>query len=87
MFAALTVGGKELSAEMVPVVKSYMDVFPEEWPRLPPRREVEFGIDLIPGMAPISKAPYRMAPAELVELKAQLEELLNKGFVRSSISP
>ena len=54
---------------------------------LPPDREVEFTIDLIPGTEPISIPPYRMAPAELRELKAQLEELLSKGFIRPSISP
>ena len=54
---------------------------------MPPVREVKFGIDLIPGTAPISIAPYRMAPAELKELKSQLQELTDKGFVRPSFSP
>uniref|UniRef100_A0A2N9I7U4 RNA-directed DNA polymerase n=1 Tax=Fagus sylvatica TaxID=28930 RepID=A0A2N9I7U4_FAGSY len=73
--------------EDIPVVREFPDVFPEDLPGLPPDREVEFSIDLVPGTAPISKAPYRMAPAELKELKGQLEELLDKGFIRPSASP
>ena len=73
--------------EDVYIAQDYPEVFPEELPGLPPVREVEFGIDLTPGSHPISKAPYRMAPAELEELKKQLEELIEKGFVRPSISP
>ena len=61
--------------------------FPDDIAGLPPDRKVEFTIDLIPGTEPISNPPYRMAPAELRELKAQLEELLSKGFIRLSISP
>ena len=61
--------------------------FPDDIAGLPPNREVEFTIDLIPGTEPISIPPYRMAPVELRKLKAQLEELLSKGFIRSSISP
>ncbi|KAG8496948.1 hypothetical protein CXB51_008178 [Gossypium anomalum] len=57
-----------------------------ELPGLPPNREVEFGIDLLPGTAPVSIAPYRMAPKELVELKAQIQELLDRGFIRPSVS-
>ena len=87
MLAALSVEGKELTIEMVSIVRDYPDVFPEDLLGLPPKREVEFGIDLIPGTAPISKTPYRMAPVELKELKVQLEDLLKKGFVRPSISP
>uniref|UniRef100_A0A2N9F2L4 RNA-directed DNA polymerase n=1 Tax=Fagus sylvatica TaxID=28930 RepID=A0A2N9F2L4_FAGSY len=78
---------KELEIEDIPVVREFPDVFPEDLPGLPPDREVEFSIDLVPGTAPISKAPYRMAPAELKELKGQLEELLDKGFIRPSASP
>nr|CAD1832720.1 unnamed protein product [Ananas comosus var. bracteatus] len=69
------------------VVCEYPDVFPAELPGLPPDREVEFVIDLIPGAEPVSKAPYRMAPVELKELKGQLQDLLDKGFVRPSVSP
>nr|XP_027071972.1 uncharacterized protein LOC113696787 [Coffea arabica] len=73
--------------EDVPVVQEFPDVFPEELKTLPPEREVEFRIDLVPGTAPISKTPYRMAPAELKELKIQLQDLLEKGFVKESDSP
>jgi len=62
-------------------------VFPEEVPGLPPRREVEFSIDLVPGIGPVSMAPYRMAPTELVELKKQIEELMVKQFIRPNTSP
>nr|GEV55782.1 putative reverse transcriptase domain-containing protein [Tanacetum cinerariifolium] len=83
-------------AENANAVKSYSsfkkkeekrDVFPEELPGIPPVRVVEFNIELIPGSEPISKAPYRMAPIELKELKDQLQELLERGFIRSSVSP
>ncbi|GKV00524.1 hypothetical protein SLEP1_g13198 [Rubroshorea leprosula] len=73
--------------EDIPVVREFPDVFLEDLPGLPPDREVEFAIDLVPGTGPVSKAPYRMTPAELKELKVQLEELLEKGFIRSSVSP
>ena len=62
-------------------------MFPEELSGLPPHREIDFEIETIPGAAPISIAPYRMAPMELKELKKQLEELLDKGFIRPSTSP
>ena len=67
----------------IPVVRE----FPYDFAGLPPDREVEFTIDLIPGTEPISIPPYRMAPAELREVKAQLEELLSKGFIQPIISP
>ena len=73
--------------EEIPVVNKYIDVFPEELPGLPPDREIEFTIDLVPGTAPISKAPYRMAPTEMKELATQLQELLEKGVIRPSVSP
>ena len=60
------------------VVREFEDVFPDEVPGLPPQREVEFSIDLVPGAGPVSIAPYRMAPAELVEVKKQIKELLEK---------
>ena len=69
------------------MVNEFSDVFPEDLPGLPPEREVEFGIDVIPGTQPISIPPYRMAPAELRESKEQLKDLLEKGFIRPSISP
>ncbi|KAA0032426.1 pol protein [Cucumis melo var. makuwa] len=77
----------DVSLSSEPVVRDCPDVFPEELPGLPPHREVEFAIELEPGMVLISRAPYRMAPAELKELKVQLQELLDKGFIRSSVSP
>nr|GFA68931.1 retrotransposon protein, putative, Ty3-gypsy subclass [Tanacetum cinerariifolium] len=70
-----------------PIVSEFPDVFPDELPGIPPVREVEFNIELIPGSEPISKAPYRMAPIELKELKDQLQELLERGFIRPSVSP
>ena len=71
----------------IPTICGYPDVFSEELPRLPPRREIEFTIDVLPGATPASITPYRMAPKELKELKLQLQELLEKGFIRSSVSP
>jgi hypothetical protein len=72
--------------EDIPVVRNYPDVF-SEITGLPPDQEVEFSIDLIPGTQPIHKAPYRMAPTELRELKEQLQELLDRGFILPSVSP
>ncbi|KAL0549730.1 hypothetical protein IC582_014217 [Cucumis melo] len=77
----------DVSLSSEPVVRDYPDVFPKELPGLPPHREVEFAIELESGTVPISRAPYRMAPAELKELKVQLQELLDKGFIRPSVSP
>ncbi|KAG8471689.1 hypothetical protein CXB51_036643 [Gossypium anomalum] len=79
--------GSKLKIEQLPVVNEFTGVFPEELPGLPPDREVEFVIDVISGTTPISITPYRMAPAELKELKTQLQELLDKGFIRPSTSP
>ncbi|KAA3477252.1 Transposon Ty3-G Gag-Pol polyprotein [Gossypium australe] len=70
----------ELGVESVSIVCEYPDVFPEELPGLPTVREIEFGIELAPGTTPISFAPYRMAPTELKELKAQLQELTDKDY-------
>ncbi|GKV41699.1 hypothetical protein SLEP1_g49197 [Rubroshorea leprosula] len=77
----------ELQLQDINVVRDFLDVFSDELSRLPPNREVEFSIDLVLGTAPISKAPYRMALIELKELKEQLQELLDKGFIRPSVSP
>ncbi|XP_022156880.1 uncharacterized protein LOC111023714 [Momordica charantia] len=71
--------------DSVHVVKEFPDVFPEDLLGLPPVRELDFCIDLLPGTAPISKAPYRMSPAELEELKAQLEELLRASLARACL--
>ncbi|TYK03797.1 pol protein [Cucumis melo var. makuwa] len=79
--------GPEVSLSSEPVVKEYPDVFPDELPGLPPPREIDFAIELEPNTAPISRAPYRMAPTELKEMKVQLQELLDKGFIRPSVSP
>jgi hypothetical protein len=88
-FLAAVVEQKEKGPGMndIPVVRDFSDVFPDELPGLPLDREIEFVIELAPGTAPISKAPYRMAPAELRELKEQLQDLLDKGFIRPSASP
>jgi len=72
---------------VIPVVGEYADVFPDEIPELPPSRDVDFTIDLIPEVGPISMAPYRMALAKVVELKKQIEDLLEKKFIRPSASP
>ncbi|TYK18077.1 gag protease polyprotein [Cucumis melo var. makuwa] len=77
----------DVSLSSEPVVRDYPDVFPEELPGLPPHRVIEFAIELEPGTIPISRAPYRMAPVELKELKVQLQDLLDKGFIRPSVSP
>ncbi|TYK23808.1 ty3-gypsy retrotransposon protein [Cucumis melo var. makuwa] len=77
----------DVSLSSEPVVRDYPDVFPEELPGLPPHREIEFAIELEPGTVPISRAPYRLALAELKELKVQLQKLLDKGFIRPSVSP
>jgi hypothetical protein len=74
----------ELPLKKIPVVCEYADVFPDELLRMPPDRDIEFVIELQPGMAPISKRPYRMPPAKLAELKKQLQELLDKGFIHPS---
>jgi len=70
-----------------PVVQEFPEVFPNDITDIPPEREVEFAIDLVPGMSPISIAPYWMSASELGELNKQLEELLEKQFIRSSVSP
>jgi hypothetical protein len=68
-------------------VSEFPDVFPEELPGMPPERKVEFAIELILGTAPISKRAYRVSGPELVELKKQIDELLEKGYIRPSTSP
>ncbi|KAL5822824.1 hypothetical protein ACOSQ4_020724 [Xanthoceras sorbifolium] len=88
-YLAQVVDSKKVNVEIqnIPTVCDFTDVFPEELPSFPPQREVEFVIDVVPATSPISIAPYRMAPAELKELKIQLQELLDKGFIRPSVSP
>ena len=71
----------------IPTVSYFPDVFPEELPRLPPQREIEFVINVVPGATPASITPYRMAPLELKEMKLKLQELLEKGYIQLSVSP
>ena len=78
---------QEMELEKVPVVSDYSNVFPQELPSLPPEHEVEFIIELAAGTELISKAPYRMSLSELKELTVQMQELLDKGFIRPSASP
>ena len=86
--ASLTLEDEERPDLDLPrVVCEYVDVFPDELPGLPPQRVVDFGIELHPGTSPISMTPHRMAPVELQELRVQLQELLDKGFIRPSTSP
>ncbi|MGD3380905.1 hypothetical protein QT467_22400, partial [Xanthomonas citri pv. citri] len=73
--------------EEVEVVKEFFEVFPDELISVPPDREIEFVIETLPGVTPISQTPYRMAPAELKELKNQLQDLVERGFIRPSTSP
>jgi hypothetical protein len=75
------------SLNEIRVVQEYPDVFPKDLPGMPPDRDTEFIIELLPGMPPISKRPYRMLVNELVELKKQIAKLQSKGFIRPSSSP
>jgi hypothetical protein len=77
----------ELGPSDIFIVNEYPDVFPDDITSLPPEREIEFSIDLVPGAEPVSVAPYRMSPTELKELKSQLEDLIQKHFIRPSVSP
>ena len=88
-FLALVLDSKigQIELENILAVKDFLDVFPEELPDIPPEREVDLSIKILPRIAPTSRAPYRMAPTELKELKIQLQELLDKGFIRHSVSP
>ena len=86
--ASLTLEDEKRSDLDLPrVVCKNVDVFPDKLPGLPPQRIVDFGIELHPGTSPISMTPHRMAPIELQELRVQLQELLDKGFIRPSTSP
>ena len=69
------------------VLQEFKDVFPDEIPGLPPKRDIDFTIELVPGAATVSKTPYRMSTPEMLELKMQLQELLEKKYIRSSVSP
>ncbi|GJW02249.1 putative reverse transcriptase domain-containing protein [Tanacetum coccineum] len=78
---------KEKRLEDVPIVRDFPQVFPENLLGIPPSRQVEFQIDLVPGAAPVARAPYQLAPSEMKELSEQLKELSDKGFIRPSSSP
>ncbi|GJS42401.1 hypothetical protein Tco_0567444 [Tanacetum coccineum] len=78
---------EEKRLEDVSIVREFPEVFLEDLPGLPPARQVEFQIDLVPGAAPVARAPYRLAPAEMQELSTQLQELSDRGFIRPSSSP
>ena len=88
-FLALILDSKrgQFELEKIPVVREFPEVFREELPGIPLEREVDLSIETVPRIAPMSRAPYRMALAELKELKVQLQEVLDKGFVRPSVSP
>ncbi|GJT35417.1 hypothetical protein Tco_0925836 [Tanacetum coccineum] len=77
----------EKRLEDVPTIWDFPEVFPEDLPGLPPTRQVEFQIDLVPSAAPVARAPYRLALSEMEELSTQLQELSDKGFIRPSSSP
>ncbi|XP_070011209.1 uncharacterized protein [Nicotiana sylvestris] len=85
--AIWNVGAETPSIDSVPVVKDFPDVFPADLSGMPPDMDIDFGIDLVPGTQSISFPPYRMAPTELKELKEHLQELLDKGFIRPSMTP
>ena len=86
-FLAMILDSKrgQVDVEKIPV--EFPDVFPEELPGIPLEREVDLAIEIVPRTDPMSRTPYRMAPTELKELKSQLQELLDKGFIRPSVSP
>lgn len=75
------------SLESIPIMNEYSDVFPEDLPRIPSEREIDFGVDLLPDTQPISIPLYRIAPAELRELKEQLKDLLDNEFIWPNMSP
>ena len=80
-------GKKEVNPSDIAVVREFVDVFPEDIPGMPPQQEIDFTIDLVPRTGPILTALYCMAPKKMEELKSQLEKLLEKGYIRPSISP
>ena len=88
-FLALILDSKkgQVDVENILVVREFPNVFPEELPSIPLKREVDLSMVIVPGTTPMSRAPYKMAPMELKELKSQLQELMDKGFIRPSISP
>ena len=87
-FLALILDSKrsQVDMEKIPIVREFPDVFPKELPGIPLEREVDLSIEIVSRIAPVPRVPYRMAPVELKELKVQLQELLDKGFVQPSVS-
>jgi hypothetical protein len=83
---ALNKKGSVEGLEHLPVMREFVDIFPEELPGMPPEREMEFTIDLKPVIEPIARIPYRMSTLELQELKMQLKELLDLGMIHPSVS-
>jgi hypothetical protein len=79
--------GDKPSLDNHPILREYRDVFPEEVPSLPLRRDIGFSIELAPRAVPVSRTPYRMSTPELVELKLQLREMMDKGYIRPNVSP
>ena len=69
------------------VLQEFRDVFPDEIPGLPPKRDIDFTIELVQGAAPVSKTPYKMSTPEMLELRMQLQELLEKKYINPSVSP
>ena len=88
-FLAMILDSKrgQVDVEKIPVVREFSDVFAEELPGIPLKREVDLAIEIVPRIVPMSRAPYRMAPTKMKELKSQLQELLDKGFIRPNVSP
>ena len=88
-FLALILDSKrgQVDVEKIPVVREFPDVFPEELLGIPPESEMDLSIEIAPGTTPIPRAPYKMAPHELKELRLQLQELLDEGFIRPNVSP
>jgi hypothetical protein len=82
-----TIEGAKPSPDDHPILREYKDVFLKEVPGLPPRRDIDFSIELAPGAVSVSRTPYRMSTSELVELKLQLKEMMDKGYIRPSVSP
>jgi hypothetical protein len=79
--------GDKPSLDNHPILREYKDVFPEEVPSLPPRRDIDFSIELAPGAVSVSRTPYQMSTPKLVELKLQLREMMDKGYIRPNVSP
>ena len=82
-----TIEGDKPSLKDHPTLREYRDVFLEEVSGLPMRRDIDFSIELAPGVVPVSRTPYRMSTLELVELKLQLKEMMDRGYIWPSVSP